>query len=53
MCGSWAFHAWAPYSLVALSMGFLSFRKGLPMTIKTTFFPLIGDKVWGWIGESC
>lgn len=47
----WGVHAWIVYSIIGVSLGFLSYCKGLPMTIKTTFFPLIGDKIWGWLGE--
>lgn len=47
----WGVHAWIVYAIIGISLGFLSYRKGLPMTIKSTFFPLIGTKIWGWIGE--
>ncbi|EIM73427.1 choline/carnitine/betaine transporter [Nitritalea halalkaliphila LW7] len=47
----WGFHAWAIYALVALSLGFFAFNKGLPLTIRSVFYPILGDKIYGWIGD--
>ena len=47
----WGFHPWAIYGVVALSLAFFSFNKGLPLTIRSTFYPLLGDRVWGWPGH--
>jgi BCCT family betaine/carnitine transporter len=47
----WGLHPWAIYAVVGLSLAFFSFNKGLPLTIRSGFFPLIGDKSWGWFGH--
>jgi len=47
----WGLHPWAIYGVVALSLAFFTFNKGLPLTIRSTFFPLIGDSAWGWPGH--
>ena len=47
----WGLHPWAIYGVVALSLAFFSFNKGLPLTIRSTFYPLLGDRVWGWPGH--
>jgi len=47
----WGLHPWAVYSIVALSLAFFSFNKGMPLTIRSAFFPLLKDKVWGWPGH--
>ncbi|MFD2036006.1 BCCT family transporter [Belliella marina] len=47
----WGFHAWAIYALVALSLGFFAFNKGLPLTIRSVFYPILGDRIYGWIGD--
>jgi len=47
----WGLHPWAIYGVVALSLAFFTFNKGLPLTIRSTFFPLIGDAAWGWVGH--
>ena len=47
----WGLHPWAIYGTVALSLAFFSFNKGFPLTIRSTFYPLLGDRVWGWPGH--
>ncbi|MBS3743129.1 MAG: BCCT family transporter [Wenzhouxiangellaceae bacterium] len=47
----WGLHPWAIYAVVALSLAFFSFNKGFPLTIRSTFYPLLGDRVWGWPGH--
>ena len=47
----WGFHAWAIYVLVGLSLAYFSFRKGLPLTIRSCFYPLLGNKIYGRWGH--
>ena len=47
----WGLHPWAIYAVVALALAFFSFNKGLPLTIRSTFYPLLGERVWGPIGH--
>ncbi|MFP4626468.1 MAG: BCCT family transporter [Natronomonas sp.] len=47
----WGFHPWAVYGLVALGLGFFSFNRGLPLTFRSVFYPLLGDKIYGWPGH--
>ncbi|XP_046852044.1 glycine betaine transporter 1-like isoform X1 [Xenia sp. Carnegie-2017] len=47
----WGIHGWVVYTLVGLTMGIMSHRKGLPMTIRSCFYPLLGDRIFGWIGD--
>ena len=47
----WGLHPWAIYAVVALSLAFFSFNKGLPLTFRSAFYPLLGDRVWGWPGH--
>ena len=37
--------------MVGLSLAFFSFNKGLPLTIRSGFFPLLKDRTWGWFGH--
>ncbi|TKB48878.1 BCCT family transporter [Ferrimonas sediminicola] len=48
----WGLHPWAMYAIVALSLAFFSFNKGLPLSIRSIFYPLLGDKTWGWFGHA-
>jgi BCCT family betaine/carnitine transporter len=47
----WGLHAWAFYGLVALSLAFFCFNRGLPLTMRSAFYPLLGDRIWGWFGH--
>lgn len=47
----WGFHPWAVYALVGLALAFFTFNKGLPLSIRSCFFPLLGERVWGWPGH--
>ena len=47
----WALHPWAIYAVVALSLALFTYNKGLPLTIRSAFYPLLGDRVWGWWGH--
>ncbi|MFN2361231.1 MAG: BCCT family transporter [Marinobacter sp.] len=47
----WGLHPWAIYAIVGLSLSFFAFNKDLPLTIRSAFFPILGDKVWGWPGN--
>ena len=47
----WGFHAWAVYGIVALSLAFFAYNKGLPLSIRSVFYPILGDRTWGWAGH--
>jgi BCCT family betaine/carnitine transporter len=47
----WGLHPWAIYAVVALSLAFFSYNKGLPLTIRSAFYPLIKDASWGFVGH--
>jgi choline/glycine/proline betaine transport protein len=47
----WGFHAWAIYAVVALALAFFAYNRKLPLTIRSVFYPLLGERVNGWIGD--
>ena len=47
----WSLHPWAIFGVVALAMAFFSFNKGLPLVTRSIFYPLLGEKCWGWQGH--
>ncbi|WP_354624168.1 BCCT family transporter [Psychromonas sp. MME2] len=47
----WGLHPWAIYGVVALSLSFFAYNKGLPLSIRSVFYPLLGDRTWGWAGH--
>ena len=48
----WGLHPWAIYVVVALSLAYFSYRKGLPLTIRSTLYPLIGERIYGPLGHA-
>lgn len=48
----WGLHAWAVYVVLGLSVAYFSFRHQLPLTIRSIFHPLIGDRIYGPIGHT-
>ncbi|GEN25704.1 BCCT family transporter [Halomonas cupida] len=47
----WGIHGWAVYVVMALALGIFTYNKGLPFSIRSAFFPILGDRVWGWWGH--
>ncbi len=43
----WGLHAWAIYAMVALILAFFSYRHGLPLTLRSALYPLIGERIYG------
>lgn len=46
----WGVHAWGVYAIVALALGYFSFRHGLPLRISSALYPVIGKRIYGPIG---
>lgn len=47
----WGLHPWAVYGIVALGLALFAYNKGLPLTIRSLFYPIFGERVWGWPGH--
>jgi len=47
----WGLHPWAIYAIVALALAFFSYNQNLPLTLRSAFYPLLGERVWGWPGH--
>ncbi|MDO5656813.1 MAG: BCCT family transporter [Paracoccus sp. (in: a-proteobacteria)] len=47
----WGLHPWAIYAVVALALALFSFNKGLPLTMRSIFYPVLGERIWGWQGN--
>ncbi len=48
----WGVHAWAIYIVVGLALAYFAFRRGLPLTLRSGLFPLIGNRIHGPIGHA-
>ena len=47
----WGLHGWAIYGVVGLALGFFAYNRGLPLAIRSVFYPLLGNRIWGWTGH--
>ena len=47
----WGLHPWSMYAVVALALAFFSYNHKLPLTLRSAFYPLLGERVWGWPGH--
>ena len=48
----WGLHAWAIYAIVALTLAYFSYRHGLPLSLRSALYPLIGDRIYGPVGHA-
>ena len=47
----WGLEGWAVYAAVGLSLGIFCYNLGLPLTLRSAFYPILGERVWGWWGH--
>ncbi len=47
----WGLHPWAIYAMVGLSLALFAYNKGLPLSVRSMFYPVFGERVWGWTGH--
>jgi choline/glycine/proline betaine transport protein len=47
----WGLHGWALYAAVGLILSYFAYRKGLPLTISASLYPILGDRIYGPIGK--
>lgn len=47
----WGLHPWAIYAIVALGLAFFAYNRGLPLTIRSIFYPILGNRIYGFWGN--
>lgn len=47
----WGLHAWAIYALVALALAFFTYNRQLPLTVRSAFYPFLGERIHGVVGH--
>ena len=47
----WGINGWSVYAIIGLSLAFFCYNRNLPLTVRSIFYPLLGDKIWGWQGD--
>lgn len=48
---NWGAHAWSIYGLLAIGLGYFSYNKGLPFSIRSLFYPILKEKIYGILGD--
>ncbi|MEM9242137.1 MAG: BCCT family transporter [Pseudomonadota bacterium] len=48
----WGLEGWCVYALVGLTLAIFAYNKGMPMTLRSAFYPILGERVWGWWGHA-
>jgi BCCT family betaine/carnitine transporter len=47
----WGLHPWAIYAVVGLALAYFAYNHDMPLTIRSAFYPLLGERCWGWPGH--
>lgn len=47
----WGLHPWGIYAVIGLSLAFFAYNWRLPLSIRSAFYPLLGERCWGWAGH--
>ncbi|MEO1026617.1 MAG: BCCT family transporter, partial [Pseudomonadota bacterium] len=48
----WGLGGWCVYALVGLTLAVFAYNKGMPMTLRSAFYPILGERIWGWWGHA-
>ena len=48
----WGLEGWAVYAAVGLSLAIFCYNLKLPLTLRSAFYPILGERVWGWWGHA-
>ncbi|MGJ8612138.1 MAG: BCCT family transporter, partial [Octadecabacter sp.] len=47
----WGFGAWACYGITGMAMAYFSYRRGLPLTVRSSLTPIFGKALSGTLGN--
>ncbi len=47
----WGLHGWAVYVIVGMALAYFAYRRGLPLALRSSLYPFIGDRIYGPIGH--
>ena len=47
----WGIHAWSVYGIIALALAYFGFRYRLPLALRSCFYPLLKDRIYGRAGD--
>ena len=47
----WGLHAWAIYAVIGLTLAYFTFNRGMPLSIRSAFYPILGERIHGFWGN--
>jgi len=47
----WGLQPWGIYAVIGLAFAFFQFKKGLPASVSSAFYPILKEKIYGPIGK--
>ena len=47
----WGLHGWAGYAVIGLALAYFTYNRGLPLALRSAFYPLLGKRIWGYPGH--
>jgi len=47
----WGIHGWIVYAIVGASLSIVAYKWDLPLTLRSCFYPILGDRVFGICGD--
>jgi len=47
----WGLHPWGIYAIMALGLSFFAFNRKLPLSLRSVFYPLLGERIYGVLGD--
>lgn len=48
----WGLHGWALFAVFGLILAYFSYRKGLPLSIRSSLYPILGERIYGPLGHA-
>lgn len=48
----WGLHGWGIFAMAGLSLAYFSYRKGMPLSVRSGLYPIFGDRIYGPIGHA-
>ncbi|WP_298718428.1 BCCT family transporter [uncultured Oceanisphaera sp.] len=48
----WGLHGWGLFAVMGLVLAYFSYRKGLPLSIRSSLYPIFGERIYGPIGHA-
>ena len=48
----WGLHGWGIFAIAGLSLAYFSYRKGMPLSVRSGLYPIFGERIFGPIGHA-